>query len=664
MASYVHALRRSASRSPHASFGLVGQNVIPHNKALRIQHPVLTAPVFPLKTCFNLTYSQYPVRSLSGPSSSKTPSARSSAVFSSPQSSPPKPILDFQNTAEAYKSKTTAELIHALVIFSLCTIKPLVDNSEMLLRLIRRTLGDKVAETLIRPTFFKYFCAGEDGESIRPKVTQLRSYNVGGILDYAAEADLAEEDEAKGKVPVSSQSSVNDQECGRYGSEELKCDANVRLFRSCITAVHNVTPEGFAAIKLTALSNPILIERLSSMIVALRALFYAGFAATIPSPAQRATYTNQHRAADPNVDLESPAYVVTAVDDGRVITQDQFTEGLKNCFDGMTDDEIAALFNRMDVDKNGSIDVFEWTCTLPMDELINLASRARPGTALYHCRLDESDISALQRLKARLDELATLATRMDVRLMIDAEQTYFQPAIDLLVLELQRVYNAKKAIVWGTYQCYLKDSYRRLTDDLHRAKNEGFLWGAKLVRGAYMTQETQRAKEKGYDNPIWPNIQATHENYNRSLAYVLGKLHRASVLVASHNQVSAEFATAEMKRRGIDPAKGGVYFGQLLGMADHLTFTLGQAGYKAYKYVPYGPVLEVLPYLIRRAQENSNIMGGVGIEKKLIWKELLRRKFMPQSRIPLDTSTTASSPVSSLPSEKDIRKINNDSSNQ
>lgn len=539
---------------------------------------------------------------------------------------PRPPVLDFTDTKEAYKSKTTGELLHALVIFNLCTIKPMVQNSEKLLRFARKTFGDKFVEAIVRPTFFRYFCAGEDGESIRPKVSHLRAYNVGGILDYAAEADVAHENNAGGATFASKPSSGASASAAvsthsRYGAEEKQCDSNVTIFRDCITAVHNVTPEGFAAIKMTALSNPILIERVSSVITELRNVFYADFSssATTTTAAAAAASANNNN----NVD-----------DDGRVVTREQFTEGLKNNFVGFADADIDALFLRMDVDKSGTIDVFEWTCTLSLEELIVLAGKAKPGSRLAKAKLDTDDLAALDRMLARLIQLAELAQQKEVRLMVDAEQTYFQPAIDHLVLELQRKYNRKAPVVWGTYQCYLRDSYRRLSDDLHRAKNEGFMWGAKLVRGAYMSQESQRAEAMGYPNPIWPNIEATHANYNRCLALVLTKLHRANVLVASHNQASAEFATSEMKARGIDPATGGVYFGQLLGMADHLTFTLGQNGFKAYKYVPYGPILEVVPYLIRRAQENSNIMGGVGVEKRLIWKELVRRRFMPQARAP------------------------------
>ena len=527
------------------------------------------------------------------------------------------PVLDFTDTKEAYKSKSTGQLIHALAVFSMCTFKPMVSNAEVLLKTSRKIFGDRFVEALIRPTFFRYFCAGEDGESIRPKVNFLRSYNVGGILDYAAEADVEQAGVAQAGPTKSSGGGAE----GRYADhDERVCDGNTQIFRDCIKAVHNVTPEGFAAIKMTALCNPVLIERLSTVIIELRNTFYA-----MNSAGAAAASATASAAAD-----EVPGSADVAE---RVVPKAAFLSGLRKCFDGLTEAEMESLFARMDVDHSGAVDVFEWTCVLDMQELLALAAKANANAGtLYKVRLDAQDNVALARMLGRLKDLAELALQQDVRLMVDAEQTYFQPAIDLLVTELQRKHNKERAVVWGTYQCYLRDSHRRLLDDLKRAKNEGFKWGAKLVRGAYMAQETARATSMGYANPIWPNIEATHANYNRCLAFVLTKLHRANVLVASHNQASAEFATSEMAARGIDRGTGGVYFGQLLGMADHLTFTLGQAGYKAYKYVPYGPIMEVVPYLVRRAQENSNIMGGVGIEKKLIWQELVRRKFLPVAR--------------------------------
>lgn len=225
----------------------------------------------------------------------------------------------------------------------------------------------------------------------------------------------------------------------------------------------------------------------------------------------------------------------------------------------------------------------------------------------------------------RVEKIADYAAKKQVRLMIDAEQTYFQPAIDHIVLDLQRRYNKEFPTIFNTYQCYLKDCFPRVQNDLVRAHREGYYFAAKIVRGAYLIMERKRAEKMGYEDPIQPTLEDTHKNYHKVLDLVLQNNHLANILVASHNQESIEYAIRKMDLRNIDRKDGGVYFGQLLGMADNLTFNLGRNGYKAYKYVPYGPVQEVVPYLIRRAQENSNILGGAQKERKMIGKELARR---------------------------------------
>ncbi|KAF5920538.1 hypothetical protein HPG69_012642 [Diceros bicornis minor] len=220
------------------------------------------------------------------------------------------------------------------------------------------------------------------------------------------------------------------------------------------------------------------------------------------------------------------------------------------------------------------------------------------------------------------------AAEAGVRLMVDAEQTYFQPAISRLTLEMQRRFNVEKPLIFGTYQCYLKDAYDNVTLDVQLARREGWCFGAKLVRGAYMAQERARAVEIGYEDPINPTYEATSAMYHRCLDYVLEELMhnaKAEVMVASHNEDTVRFTLRRMEELGLHPADRQVSFGQLLGMCDQISFPLGQAGFPVYKYVPYGPVMEVLPYLSRRALENSGILMGGQRQRQLLWQELMRR---------------------------------------
>ena len=210
--------------------------------------------------------------------------------------------------------------------------------------------------------------------------------------------------------------------------------------------------------------------------------------------------------------------------------------------------------------------------------------------------------------------------------MVDAEQTYLQPAIDHPTLNLQRKYNqSDQDVIYNTFQCYLKISSDRIDIDLERARREKFRFACKLVRGAYMVQERKRAVDLGHPDPIHGTIEDTHANYASQVKKLLENSHLASFMVASHNEQSVKDTVQWMHDMNIDRRQGVVFFGQLLGMCDHVSYTLGREGYQVFKYVPYGPINEVLPYLIRRAQENSGLMTGATKEINLLRKEIGRR---------------------------------------
>jgi len=219
--------------------------------------------------------------------------------------------------------------------------------------------------------------------------------------------------------------------------------------------------------------------------------------------------------------------------------------------------------------------------------------------------------------------------------MVDAEQSYFQPAIHRLAVEMMRTYNTESAIVFNTYQNYLKKSFKTICTDLDQAERQGFYFGAKLVRGAYMEQERARAELLGYKDPINPDKAATDAMYHKVLDECLRRIHelkkngkdvqRVGIMVASHNEDTIRHGIKKMAELGLDPAERVLCFAQLLGMCDQMTFPLGQSGYSVYKYVPYGPVNEVLPYLSRRANENGSLLLKLKKEKSLLRKELLSR---------------------------------------
>lgn len=239
----------------------------------------------------------------------------------------------------------------------------------------------------------------------------------------------------------------------------------------------------------------------------------------------------------------------------------------------------------------------------------------------------KQELDLLNKMVGRVRKLCRTAADANLRIMIDAEHNYLQPAIDSIAKDMMVEFNQEVPIVFNTYQCYLRDSRFRLNADIESARRRGYKFGAKLVRGAYMVHEAEAAKQKGIANPVYDGIAHTHSNYNRCVRMAIQEAASAGaeVMIATHNQYSVECAVRALHDFGMKPAECGVYFGQLLGMADHLSYVLGRHNYQAYKYVPFAPVESCIPYLIRRAQENSGLLGGVAQEMEMRYAELRRR---------------------------------------
>lgn len=233
---------------------------------------------------------------------------------------------------------------------------------------------------------------------------------------------------------------------------------------------------------------------------------------------------------------------------------------------------------------------------------------------------------AWQKIFDRVDTICKTAFELDVPVMIDAEETWIQRSIDLLALNMMRQYNQQKVIVYNTYQLYRHDKLASLKADYKAAADEGFLLGAKLVRGAYMEKENKRAAEKGYPTLIQPDKTATDRDYNLALQFCAENINRIAFVCGTHNEQSCKMLADLLNKHQIEHNHPHVHFSQLLGMSDNLSFNLSNAGYNVAKYVPFGPVKAVLPYLFRRAQENTAIAGQTSRELGLISKEKNRRR--------------------------------------
>jgi proline dehydrogenase len=230
-----------------------------------------------------------------------------------------------------------------------------------------------------------------------------------------------------------------------------------------------------------------------------------------------------------------------------------------------------------------------------------------------------------KKLYDRMFSIAEAARKAGIGLYVDAEETWIQDAVDNLVFDLMRTFNKEKAVVFSTPQMYRHDRLDFCRRSLADAQEHGYILGLKPVRGAYMEKERRRAAEKGYPSPIQPDKATTDRDYDAVLSLALDHLDRIAVCAATHNEKSSMLLAEGTISRGVEPGHPHVHFSQLYGMSDHITFNLAQSGFHVSKYLPYGPVKDVIPYLIRRAQENTSVAGSMSRELSLIYKEIKRR---------------------------------------
>ncbi|XP_042297612.1 proline dehydrogenase 1, mitochondrial-like isoform X1 [Sceloporus undulatus] len=546
---------------------------------------------------------------------------------SRPSSLPPPPAVDFEDTREAFRSKSSGELARGFLVLGLCSIGPLVDHADKLMHLSQKLLSRGLFEKLMKLTFYGQFVAGEDQEAIKPLIQHNRAHGVGSILDYSVEEDLTTEEAEKKELD--SCTSAFEKETGKqrekrysvhrkfgdrrdgvisartyFYADEAKCDRHMDTFLKCIEASGGSSEDGFSAIKLTALGRPQFLLQFSEVLVKWRRFFH-----------QLAAEQGKVGLAALETKLEV----------------EMLQEALAKL--GIaTRAESQHWFTGEKLGGSGTVDLLDWNSLIDarteISKLLLIPNMKTGQLEPLLSRFTEEEEMQMKRMLQRMDVLAKKAVETGVRLMVDAEQSYFQPAISRLALEMQRKFNQEKPSVFNTYQCYLKDAYDNVTVDVELSRREGWHFGAKLVRGAYMEQERSRAAEVGYPDPINATYEQTSEMYHRCLDYILEEIRhnrKANVMVASHNKDTVKFTLRRMADLGIHPSENKIYFGQLLGMCDQITFPLGQAGFPVYKYVPYGPVQEVLPYLSRRAQENRGFMARAQEEQGLLWIELKRR---------------------------------------
>ncbi|KAF9584329.1 hypothetical protein BGW38_006854 [Lunasporangiospora selenospora] len=456
---------------------------------------------------------------------------------------------------------------------------------------------------------------GESAEDCIGTMNLLKGAGINSILDLSVEADLNEEELAK-KSPTEVRARFNE-----------SADQVADQISTCIRTASSMS-KSFTAIKITAMGSPLLLQQISSTLSALE---------------------QQFKHMDTNKDGK--------------ITKEEFLQLVKllpaapvSGQDASPSEMVEQLFKEADKDQDGLVNWVDFASTISLnrDETRALFKKESDGSSATIPGLEQEDLQDYKQVLVRMEKLCTQAQKTHTRLMIDAEQSYFQPAIDSVALHLMENYNnghhVEGPLIFNTYQMYLKDALGRLERDFDRAQRQGYTLAAKLVRGAYMVSERKRASELGLDDPICNDIEATHRSYNAGVDFMLkemiqfqetqnrvqgeGSTDQESIslksspvvlFVASHNKDSVIRTCERMKDLELSPQSGLVIFGQLMGMCDQISYTLGQHGYGIFKYVPYGPIHHVIPYLIRRAQENASVLGGVAIERQLIWEELKSR---------------------------------------
>lgn len=294
--------------------------------------------------------------------------------------------------------------------------------------------------------------------------------------------------------------------------------------------------------------------------------------------------------------------------------------------EGKTSDEdfdktveiIISTIERAKNDKNIPFAVFKVTGIARFDLLEKASDKKN--------KLTDKEQKEIQIIIGRIDKIAKAAFDAKVPLFIDAEETWIQDAIDTWTFEMMLKYNKVEPIVYNTLQMYRHDRLEFLKDCYELAKKNGVFYGVKLVRGAYMEKERDRAASMNYPSPIQPNKDATDFDYNAALKFIVKHADVFALCAGSHNEESSLILTKLLAENAISSDNKQFYFAQLLGMSDHISYNLSHAGFNVAKYVPFGPVKEVMPYLLRRADENTSVAGQTGRELSLIMRELERRK--------------------------------------
>lgn len=329
----------------------------------------------------------------------------------------------------------------------------------------------------------------------------------------------------------------------------------------------------------------------------------------------------------------------------RITVFDHFCGGVneKDCMSTVDSLMDVGVFSVLDYSVEGKEEEEQFNATA--DKVVELTNFAKNKAAMpfsvfkptgfgkfeiFQKITEKTELSKAEKMlwdaiEHRYDSVAKAAKDCDISLLIDAEQSWMQDAADELCQNMMEKYNTEKPVVFNTLQCYRWDRLDYLKEQHRIAKEKGYKLGYKIVRGAYMEKENERALEKGYPTPICHSKKATDDMFDEVMQYILDNREDIGLFIGTHNENSTYLAMDLMREMNIETHDSQVWFGQLYGMSDHITFNLGNEGYNVAKYLPFGPVKDVMPYLIRRAEENTSVAGQTSRELTLLKKEKKRR---------------------------------------
>jgi len=482
--------------------------------------------------------------------------------------------FDYYTSLGIYKDHNWLELFNLLLMTTACSNEFVVDNCHRFYDLGKKVFGSRATDYTIASTMGRIFTGGDTIHTMEKFINDWKYPRVNLVIAYSNEISLGQ------SAPL----------------EEL--DENARIFADTIDlSAHKLHGNSGVAIKCSCLVPPEVMEKANQSQLRLRSIFSDGF---------------------DNLDQELSVEQIQANIQGL---------GIRFSFYELQE-FIAKFFNIRVTQDNANqtkISKFDWLCNMHMFYVQDPQKTNNPLLRKI-TKLDEKDLVELDRYSQRLNLIFERAIEYNRPCLVDAEQSYYQETIDSFNMQFSNIYNKKSAIILGTYQNYLKTARERLAFEVERCKALNICLGAKMVRGAYMVEERRLARKYGYPDPILPSIEETHSSFNDNLEYLVANWIKGShVLVASHNEYSVQLAKDLIIKHDITPDKGFVTFAQLLGLGDHLTFSLANQNYPVAKYVAFGPVNILIPFFVRRAQETKQMFESTGLQRSLVFDEISRR---------------------------------------